>query len=162
MIGVAVRALVTMRAVSQKELVYPARLPGRIRVGMRQLSNWFQLGRYAIVGASGFVVSIASFAVLYHAFGATYWVAAAGAFCLALTNNFLWNRHWTFRAREGHVGFQASRFVLINCVAFVLSLGVLHVLIVLLDVPAVAAQTVVVVGAAPLNYVAHRIWSFRV
>ncbi|HWM09389.1 MAG TPA: GtrA family protein [Solirubrobacteraceae bacterium] len=147
---------------SEKELVYPVRLPGRIRVGMRELSNWFQFGRYAIVGASGYVVSIATFAVLYNLVGLTYWIAAAGAFCLALTNNFLWNRHWTFRARDGHVGFQASRYVLINCVAFLCSLGVLHVLIDIAGVPGVAAQSVAVLAAAPPNYIAHRIWSFRV
>jgi putative flippase GtrA len=162
MIEAAVIAHVTMRPVSEKELLYPARLPGRIRVGMRELSNWFQFGRYAVVGASGFVVSIATFAFLYDVAGATYWMAATGAFCLALTNNFLWNRHWTFRAGDGHVGFQASRFVLINCLAFLWSLVVLHVLIDVFGVPAVAAQSVAVLAAAPPNYIAHRIWSFRV
>jgi putative flippase GtrA len=150
-----------MRAMSEKELVYPGRLPGRIRVGMRELSNWFQFGRYAIVGVSGYVVSIATFAVLYNVAEATYWIAATGAFCLALANNFFWNRHWTFRARDGHVGFQASRFVLINCLAFLWSLAVLHVLIDVFGVPAVAAQSVAVLAAAPPNYIGHRIWSFR-
>ena len=162
MIEAAVIALVTMRPVSEKELVYPARLPVRIRVGMRVLSNWFQFVRYAIVGASGYVVSITTFAFLYNVAGASYWLAATGAFCLALTNNFVWNRHWTFRARDGHVGFQASRFVLINCLAFLWSLLVLHVLIDIAGVPAVAAQSVAVLAAAPPNYIAHRIWSFRV
>jgi hypothetical protein len=47
--------------VSEKELVYPARLPGRTRVGMGERSCWFQFGRYAIVRASGYMVSIATF-----------------------------------------------------------------------------------------------------
>ncbi len=162
MIDAAEATLVTMLPVSEKELVYGARLPGRIRVGMRELSNWFQLARYAIVGASGYVVSITTFAFLYNVVGANYWLAATGAFCLALTNNYLWNRHWTIRAADGHVGFQASRFVLINCLAFLWSLLVLHLLIDLAGVPAVAAQSVAVLAAAPPNYVAHRIWSFRV
>jgi putative flippase GtrA len=143
-------------------MVYPVRLPGRIRVGMRSVSNWFQFVRYAIVGVSGYAVSISTFAFLYDVLGASYWIAATGAFCLALTNNFLWNRHWTFRAGDGHVGFQASRFIFINCLAFVFSLGVLHVLIDIFGVPAVAAQAVAVLAAAPPNYIAHRIWSFRV
>jgi putative flippase GtrA len=146
----------------EKELTYPVRLPGRIRYGMRSWSNWLQFTRYALVGASGYVVSIATFAALYNLIGANYWLAATGAFCLALTNNFLWNRHWTFKAGDGHVGFQASRFVLINCLAFLFSLIVLHVLIDIAGVGAVAAQSVAVLAAAPPNYVAHRIWSFRV
>jgi putative flippase GtrA len=162
MIVVARTALVTMQPVPEKELVYAARLPGRIRLGMSELSNWLQFVRYAIVGASGYVVSITTFAFLYDVVGASYWLAATGAFGLALTNNFLWNRHWTFRARDGHVAFQASRFVLINCLAFLWSLAVLHVLIDVFGVPAVAAQSIAVLAAAPPNYVAHRIWSFRV
>jgi putative flippase GtrA len=155
-------ARVILRAVQEKELAYPIGLPGRIRVGMRSLSNWFQFVRYAVVGVSGYIVSISTFAVLYDVAGLSYWLAATGAFCLALTNNFLWNRHWTFRAGDGHVGFQASRFVLINCLAFLWSLVVLHVLIDIAGVPAVAAQATAVLAAAPPNYVAHRIWSFRV
>jgi putative flippase GtrA len=146
----------------EKELVYPARLPARIRVGIRELSNWFQFGRYAVVGASGYVVSIATFAFFYNVVGATYWLAATAAFCLALANNFFWNRRWTFQARDGRVGFQAYRFVLINCVVFLWSLVVLHVLIDVFGVSAVAAQSVAVLAAAPPNYVAQRIWSFRV
>lgn len=151
-----------MPPVSEKELVYPARLPARIRVGMREMSNWFQFARYAVVGVSGYVVSIATFAFFYKVAGATYWLAAVAAFCLALANNFYWNRRWTFKARDGHVGFQASRFVLINCLVFLWSLVVLHVLINMFGVPPVAAQSVAVLAAAPPNYVAQRIWSFRI
>jgi putative flippase GtrA len=129
---------------------------------MRSLSNWLQFTRYALVGASGYAVSITTFAFLYNVLGATYWLAATGAFCLALTNNFIWNRNWTFRAGDGHIGFQASRFVFMNCLAFAFSLVVLHVLIDRAGVQPVAAQATAVLAAAPPNYIAHRIWSFRV
>ena len=42
--------------------------------------------------------------------------AAVGAFCVAVTNNFFWNRHWTFRAGDGHAGFQAARFFAVSVV----------------------------------------------
>jgi putative flippase GtrA len=161
MIEAARAAAGTMAPMPEKELAYRARLPTRIRVGMRDVSNWFQFGRYAIVGATGYVVSIGAFAVLYDVLGATYWVAAICAFCVALAINFVANRHWTFQAGHGHVGFQASRFVVINCLIFLCSLLVLHILIKVLGVPAVAAQSIAVLAAAPPNYVAHRIWSFR-
>jgi putative flippase GtrA len=151
-----------MPPVSEKEFVYPARLPARIRVGMREASNWLQFARYAVVGASGYAVSIATFAFFYNVVGVTYWIAATAAFCFALANNFFWNRRWTFRAGDGHVGFQASRFVLINCLVFLWSLVVLHVLINVFGVSPVAAQSVAVLAAAPPNYVAQRIWSFRI
>ena len=47
------------------------------------------------------------------------------AFCVAVTNNFLWNRHWTFRATDGHMGFQAARFFTVSVLALGLNLIVL-------------------------------------
>jgi putative flippase GtrA len=134
----------------------------RIKVASRILANWLQFGRYAIVGVLGWGISIATFAFLYHVVGVGSTVAATGAFCLALTNNFLWNRHWTFKAGDGHVGFQASRFVFINICAFLWSLVVLRVMIDVVGVPPVVAQTIAVLSAAPPNFIAHRIWSFRI
>ena len=78
-----------------------------------------------------------------------------------MINNFLFNRHWTFRARDGHLGFQAGRFIVINVGAFIFSLGVLHLLIDGAGVAPVSAQAIAVLAAAPPNYVGHRIWSFR-
>jgi putative flippase GtrA len=152
----------TLAPVPEQETVLTSvRLPTRIRYGMRVWTNWLQFIRYAIVGLSGYVVSISVFAALYHLAGASYWLAATGAFCCALANNFLWNRYWTFRASSGHIGFQAGRFIVVNVAVFLFSLVVLRALIGL-GIPAVAAQAIAVLAAAPPNYVGHRLWSFRV
>jgi putative flippase GtrA len=134
----------------------------RIRLAMRVWTNWLQFGRYAVVGVTGYAVSILSFAGLYHGLGCSALVAATGAFCLALTNNFVWNRHWTFRAGDGHAAFQATRFVIINIAAFIFSLGVLRLMIDVAGLPAVTSQAIAVLAAAGPNFVAHRIWSFRI
>ena len=51
-----------------------------------------------------------------------YRVAAVLAFLVSVANNFWWNRHWTFDARDGHAGFQAARFLAVSVVAFRFSL----------------------------------------
>jgi putative flippase GtrA len=149
-------------AVSEQATVRILPLHQRIRLAMRIWTNWLQFARYAVVGAIGYAISVATFAVLFHVAGMSSWAAATGAFCLALINNFAWNRHWTFRAGDGHAGFQATRFVIINMSAFILSLGVLRVLIDVAGVAPVASQAIAVLVAAPPNFIAHRIWSFRV
>jgi putative flippase GtrA len=147
--------------VTDKAIATRPALPHRIRLGMRSRTNWYQFVRYAVVGVSGYAVSIAVFSLLYHVASLNYWLAATGAFVCALINNFLFNRHWTFRAGDGHMGFQAGRFVVINIGAFIFSLGVLHLLIDAAGLPPVTAQAIAVLAAAPPNYVGHRIWSFR-
>ena len=71
----------------------------------------------AIVGASGYVVNLAVFALLTEAAGVHHIAAAICAFAVAVTNNFLWNRHWTFKASDGHAGFQAARFLIVSLIA---------------------------------------------
>jgi putative flippase GtrA len=127
---------------------------------MRSPANWVQLARFGLVGASGYVVNLIVFALVDSA-ASNHRVAATAAFVVALTNNFWWNRTWTFRAREGRAHFQAARFLTVSVVAFAIALGVLEVLLLAADIPAVAAQAISIVCATPVNFLGNRMWSFR-
>jgi putative flippase GtrA len=130
----------------------------RVRHGMRRRHNWFQLVRFGVVGASGYVVNLAIYALLLEA-GLHYRGAATGAWVGGVLNNFWWNRHWTFGAREGHAGFQAARFFAVSFVAFVVSLGVLT-LLVEAGVAKLPAQALAIIAVTPLNFVGNKLWSF--
>ena len=82
------------------------------------------------------------------------------AFVVAVTNNFYWNRHWTFAAREGHAGFQAARFFTVSVVAFLFAATVLELLVTEAGMPEIAAQAISIVAATPLNFVGNKMWSF--
>jgi dolichol-phosphate mannosyltransferase len=86
-------------------------------------------------------------------------VAATVAFLVAVTNNFWWNRHWTFGARDGHAGFQAARFFTVSVLAFLFSLGMLQLLI-SGGAAKVAAQAISIAAATPLNFLGNKMWSF--
>ena len=133
----------------------------RVRAGLRKPSNWLQLVRFAVVGASGYIVNLLVYTLLEHGLSAAYPVAATGAFLVALSNNFVWNRVWTFRASNGHAGFQAARFCVVSLAAFVFGLLVLHVLVEEFGVGEFAAQAAAIVVATPLNFIGNKLWSFR-
>lgn len=132
----------------------------RVAAGVRQAGNWWQFARFAAVGASGYVVNLAVFAVMVGPVASGHRIAATVAFAVAVSNNFMWNRHWTFRAGAGHAGFQAARFLTVSVGAFLLSLLVLE-LLVRAGVPEVGAQAAAIVCATPVNFVGNRLWSFR-
>ena len=90
----------------------------RVRHGVRRPHNWFQLGRFVAVGASGYVVNLAVFAVCVHLLAINYKIAAVIAFVLSVLNNFWWNRHWTFDAKEAHAVHQGARFFAVSLIAF--------------------------------------------
>ena len=87
-------------------------------------------------------------------------VAATLAFLVAVLNNFWWNRHWTFGARDGHAGFQAARFFTVSVVAFVFAAVLLEMLINQAGMAEIAAQAISIVAATPLNFVGNKMWSF--
>jgi putative flippase GtrA len=82
------------------------------------------------------------------------------AFIVAVTNNFLWNRHWTFAAGGGHAGFQAARFFTVSVAAFIFAAAVLEVLVSGLDFPEIPAQAISIFVATPLNFIGNKMWSF--
>jgi putative flippase GtrA len=133
----------------------------RVRHGIRRPQNWFQLVRYGVVGASGYVVNLIVFTLTVHPLGIPYQLAAVLAFVVSVLNNFWWNRHWTFGAGDGHAGFQAMRFFVVSAVAFALSYVVLIALVEGAGLAKVPAQAISIVAATPLSFLGQKLWSFR-
>jgi len=131
----------------------------RVHLGTKEPANWVQLFHFAVVGGSGYVVNLIVFAILTEAFDLHHIAAAVLAFCVAVTNNFLLNRHWTFTATGGHAGFQAARFFTVSVLALVVNLVALELLI-RGDVPEVAAQAIAIAIAMPFNFLGNKLWTF--
>jgi putative flippase GtrA len=134
----------------------------RTRAGraLRRPANWVQLAKFATVGASGYAVNLLVYAALLRGAGWHYALAATGSFVVAVTNNYLWNRLWTFRDQRGHVGFQGLRFLAVALAAYAANLGILSLLIAL-GLDKVLAQAIAIVLVTPLNFVGNKLWSFR-
>jgi putative flippase GtrA len=132
----------------------------RVRDGMRSADNWWQLARFTAVGASGYVVNLATFALCVHGLDLDFRIAAVIAFLVAVTNNFWWNRHWTFQARAGHAGQQAVRFLVVSAAAFGVNFAILEVLVTVADFKEVVAQAIAVAAATPCNFVGNKLWTF--
>jgi putative flippase GtrA len=132
----------------------------RTRGALGRRENWLQLLRFCVVGASGYVVNLAVFTVLVQGFGVHYLVAATCSFLVAVTNNYIWNRLWTFRDDKGHVAYQGLRFLVVSAVALAANLVILHILVQLWD-REVLPQAVAIVLVTPLNFVGNKVWSFR-
>ena len=139
----------------------PHRFHSRVRHGVRKPHNWIQLGKFLLVGLSGYVVNLAVFTFSLKVVAVHHIAAATIAFAVAVMNNFWWNRHWTFSARAGHAGFQAARFFTVSVIAFLIQLGILELLITQADMHKVLAQAISLVLATPVNFVGNKLWSFR-
>jgi dolichol-phosphate mannosyltransferase len=127
---------------------------------LRRRANWFQLAKFCTVGASGYIVNLAVFATLVHGAGLHYILAAVCSFLVAVTNNYIWNRVWTFRRQRGHIAYQGLRFLAVSTIALAANLAFLAILVGL-GVPKIPAQAVAIALVTPWNFVANKLWSFR-
>lgn len=138
----------------------PLAAGARLRAGVRKPQNWLQLAKFCAVGGSGYVVNLAVFSLAVAVGDLHHLVAATLAFLVAVTNNFWWNRHWTFSARDGHAGFQAARFLVVSVVAFVFAAMVLELLVSSAGMAEIPAQAISIVVATPLSFLGNKLWSF--
>jgi dolichol-phosphate mannosyltransferase len=132
----------------------------RIGAAARQPANWVQLVKFGLVGGSGYVINIAVFSVLAGSLGVYHSVAAIGAFAVAVTNNFLWNRNWTFGPGDGPASFQAARFFAVSLASLAINLVVLEALLASGSCGELAAQAIAVAVAMPFNFLGNKLWTF--
>ena len=127
---------------------------------LRAPHNWIQLAKFCVVGGSGYVINLAVYAALLKWAGLHYLGAAFVSFLVAVSNNYWWNRHWTFRGDRGHFAYQGMRFAVVSAVALAANLGLLRILVAL-GVGKVVGQAIAIVAVTPLNFVGNKLWSFR-
>jgi dolichol-phosphate mannosyltransferase len=132
----------------------------RARSGVRHQANWIQLVKFCVVGASGYAVNLGVYTTLVHAADVHYLLAAVCSFAVAVTNNYTWNRLWTFRIQRGHVFLQGARFLAVSLLALGANVAVLAVLVAL-GLPEVPAQAAAIVLVMPLSFLGNKLWSFR-
>lgn len=137
-----------------------AELAFRIGAAARRPASWWQLCKFGLVGGSGYLVNLGVFALLAGDLGLHHVAAALGAFCVAVSSNFFWNRHWTFAAGAGHAGFQAARFLTVSCAALLVNLVALEALLGATSLGALAAQAIAVAVAMPFNFAGNKLWAF--
>src|SRR5882757_8368640 len=133
--------------------------------------------RFALVGFSNFVVSLAAFYLCYHylpldtivaalhlptasSVGAEGAVANVLAYFAGMLNSFWLNRVWAFRATEGGIVGQGVRFVVVNSVSLVLGTVIVFVLVDRLKFPELAVWLPLAGLITVTNYLGFRHWAF--
>lgn len=133
---------------------------GRFYTSAKRRDNWLQLGKFALVGASGTVVNLSAYTLLLRVAGLHYLAAAFVSFLIAFLNNYTWNRQWTFRHRRFGVASQGARFFIVSSMAGGLNILLLYALVVA-DTPKLPAQALAVALVMPLNFLGNKLWTFR-
>jgi putative flippase GtrA len=127
---------------------------------LRARDNWVQLAKFCTVGGSGYVVNLAVYVFALDVLGFHYFFAATISFLVAVVNNYLWNRAWTFRDQRGHFGYQGFRFFVVSTAVYAANILLLSILIAL-GLGEIVSQACAIVLVTPINFIGNKLWSFR-
>ncbi len=129
------------------------------------VQDWVHLFvRFALVGLTNVTLDFTVYLSLTRLF--TWWqvhflLANAVAFAVANTNSFLWNRHWTFSAREGSARRQYINFLITSLVYLGVIQGGMWSLVKVVGWPDIQAKLVVVAVAAAGYFIFLKLVVFR-
>ena len=140
--------------------------------GLMRNQGFRQFVKFCIVGATSFTIDFGGAWLLHYGAGLPVILAKTISFALAVTNGFIWNRLWTFRAvghRPQH--HQYAMFFGVNVVGYVLNVGIVMAVIrgatgrwSQPEVPKpvfIAANLTAVAVVVFWNFFANRHWTFR-
>ena len=127
-----------------------------------------QLVKFAVVGALGTVVNLAVLKltlVLWGQFNestpfAVEAFASGLAFAVAVVNNYLLNRWWTFRS-SGTMGTEFLKFLVVSVAGLALNELVFWAFRAQLDLHVMLSQLLAIACVLPFNFIVNKLWSFR-
>jgi len=127
-----------------------------------------QFVKFAVVGAIGTVVNLAVLKLTLLLWGelsastpfAVEAFASGLAFAVAVVNNYLLNRWWTFRS-SGTMGAEFLKFFTVSICGLVLNELVFWVFRAQLDLHVMVSQLLAIACVLPFNFIVNKLWSFR-
>ena len=107
----------------------------------------------------GFVVNLLAYSACIWLLGLPPAVAETCSFCIAVFNNYVLNRSWTFQGAPAFAG-QGIRFFAISLVGLAVNLVLLRMLTDA-GVSEIPAQAIAVILVTPVTFTLNKLWTFE-
>ncbi|MFA5134785.1 MAG: GtrA family protein [Patescibacteria group bacterium] len=125
--------------------------------------------KFAVVGGIGTIVDFGIYALFTRVFLVYYIVARVFSVLIAILNNFLLNKYWTFKkGKSGRGAAESIKFFIVSVANIFLNLGIMYAIIEFTpaekifgayeDFFAIAAAIAIVLFS---NYFGNKYWTFK-
>ena len=84
--------------------------------------------KFCVVGFSGMVVDFGVTWLCKEKFGWNKYLSNSLGFALAATNNYIWNRLWTFRSTSSEIPVEYGKFLIIAAIGLAINNFVIYLL----------------------------------
>lgn len=117
--------------------------------------------RFLVVGAAGYGVNLATFALLVGV-GVRYVLASIVSYLVSNALMYLGNRYFTFRL--GNAGFWSAylRYLLVGLVVVALNAVILALLVEVAAIDETIAQGLSLLAVTPIAFVLFKRWTFQI
>jgi len=120
-----------------------------------------QLIKFAIVGISGTIIDFFIYFLATRIFNLFYLLAKTISFLLAVLNNYLWNRLWTFRSQEKNKLLELSRFGLTSLIGLGLNTLIMYICVEKIKIYDIASWFFATLFVFFWNFTINKFWVFK-
>ena len=117
--------------------------------------------KYAIVGCMGTAIDLGSLYVFVEFLRINLLLAAAMSFILAVINNFLLNKYWTFQNKSSNIRKQFIKFLIVSMIGLLLTELFMSLLVYGLKIWYMASKLVTSGLVLMWNFLANKYWTFK-
>ena len=120
-----------------------------------------QFFRYAIVGASGTFLDLGSLFIFVEYVKLPLLLAATFSFILAVVNNFLLNKLWTFKYPSKNYRKLFIKFLIVSLVGLGLTLSLMHLLVNIFMIWYMISKAITSLVVLTWNFLGNKLWTFK-
>jgi dolichyl-phosphate beta-glucosyltransferase len=124
-------------------------------------SSLIKFIRYSVVGVLGTILDLLSIFIFVEFFGLNILLGAILAFLIASTNNFVFNKKWTFKNREKDTPHQYVKFTLVSIIGLTLTVISMFILSTILGIWYMLSKALTSLLVLSWNFFGNKKWTFK-
>lgn len=120
-----------------------------------------QFFKYCLVGVSGTAIDLGALYLLVEYAGLPVIPAAILSFLLAVTNNFIFNKTWTFKNKSKNYRKLYIKFLIVATVGLGLTVSFMHLFVNVFEIWYMLAKLMTSAIVLTWNFLGNKLWTFR-
>jgi dolichyl-phosphate beta-glucosyltransferase len=125
------------------------------------IKNFWPFIKYCIVGTTGTAIDLIALYIFVEYFSIPIIPAAALSFLLAVTNNFIFNKIWTFKNHSKNYRKLYIKFLLVSTVGLALTVSFMHLFANIFGIWYIFAKILTSLIVLTWNFLGNKFWTFK-
>lgn len=126
-----------------------------------KIKNFYQFFKYCMVGGTGTFLDLFSLYIFVEYFYLNVLIASTFSFLIAVTNNFIFNKIWTFKNKSKNFRKLYIKFLIISTVGLGLTLFCMFVFVNILHIWYMLAKAMTSLIVLTWNFLGNKLWTFK-